>query len=336
MENLERYNHLNKYLKDKFGERTLKICIDGGFTCPNRDGTCGTGGCIFCSPKGSGEHIKNIQAITSSNATDNFVDGTIISDNFVDDNIISDTIKSITNQVENYFKSYKSMRANKFIVYFQNFSNTYDSIQNLKLKYDAALIDKRIVGISIATRPDCINEDIVKLISSYTNKYYVSVELGLQTSNDETGKFINRGYTSAQFSEAVKLLNKYNIDVICHIMVGLPNETFEDLKQTVNFVNSHNIQGIKIHSTYVVENTKLAELYKENKYTPISLDDYLEALVYIITHINSSVIIHRISGDAPKDLLIAPEWNSHKKLVLNGFDRIIRERNLNQGIYFMN
>jgi hypothetical protein len=346
MENLERYTHLNKYLKDKFGERTLKICIDGHFTCPNRDGTCGTGGCIFCSQKGSGDHIKNNQTITNSNVTDNIISDNLAtdtinshnldSDNLATDNLISDTIKSITNQVENYFKSYKSERANKFIVYFQNFSNTYDSIQNLKLKYDAALINEKIVGISIATRPDCINEDIVKLISSYSKKYYVSVELGLQTSNDETGKFINRGYNSSQFSEAVKLLNAYSIDVICHIMVGLPNETFEDLKQTVNFVNSHNIQGLKIHSTYVIKNTKLAELYQENKYTPISLDDYLESLVYIVTHINPNIVIHRISGDAPKDLLIAPEWNSHKKLVLNGFDRIMRERNLKQGMYFSN
>ena len=160
MENVERYKHLNKYLKDKFGERTLKICIDGGFTCPNRDGKVGIGGCIFCSEKGSGEHINSA--------------------------------KNITEQVENFFKSYKAERANKFIAYFQNFTNTYDSISNLKEKYDSALIDDRIVGLSIATRPDCINEDIVKLLSSYTDKYYVTVELGLQTFSDTTATLINR------------------------------------------------------------------------------------------------------------------------------------------------
>ena len=302
MENLERYKHLNKYLKNKFGERTLKICIDGGFTCPNRDGTVSTGGCIFCSEKGSGEHINSAS--------------------------------SITQQVKNYFLSYRSKRANKFIAYFQNFSNTYDSISNLKLKYDAALIDDRIVGLEIATRPDCIDEDICKLLKSYTNKYYVCVELGLQTSNDETGKFINRGYSSSQFTKAVDLLNRYNIDVVAHIMVGLPNESQIDLANTVAFINSHHIQGLKIHSTYVIENTSLATLYRKLKYEPISLDYYLEALVYILTHISPDIVIHRLSGDAPKDLLVAPEWNVHKKWVINGIDKLLKERNLHQGMFF--
>ena len=304
MENLDRYNHLNKYLKNKFGERTLKICIDGGFTCPNRDGSLSNSGCIFCSEKGSGDHL-----ISASN---------------------------IQEQVQNYLKSYRAQRANKFIVYFQNFSNTYDSLENLKLKYDSALIDERIVGISIATRPDCISEDIVKLLKTYTDKYYVCVELGLQTSNDTTGKLINRGYLSSDFTQAVQILNKYDIDVITHIMVGLPKETKSDLENTINFLNHHNIQGLKIHSTYIVKNTVLEKMYNEGKYTPISLESYLEDLIYIITHINPKIIIHRISGDAPKDLLVAPKWNTHKKLVLNGLDRILREKNLYQGMYYNN
>ena len=303
MENIERYKHLNTYLKNKFGERVLKICVDGNFTCPNRDGKVSHGGCIFCSEKGSGDHIK---------------------------------YNTISTQIRNYFKSYRAERANKFIVYFQNFTNTYDSIKNLKTKYDAALIDDRIIGISIATRPDCINEDIAKLLHSYKNKYYVSVELGLQTSNDKTAKLINRGYESKQFTDAVNILNKYNIDVITHIMVGLPNETNKELHETVNFINNHNIQGLKIHSCYVVENTKLAEMYYNKTYIPITLDYYLKSLVYILTHINPDIVIHRISGDAPKDLLIAPDWNLHKKWVLNGLDKILKEQNLYQGIYFNN
>ena len=302
MEDKKRYNHLNEYLKNKFGERTLKICIDGNFTCPNRDGTISSGGCIFCSEKGSGEHI-----------------------NFEE---------NISKQVENYFKSYKAERANKFIVYFQNFTNTYDTLENLKKKYDAALIDDRIVGIDIATRPDCINEDIVKLLKSYSDKYYISVELGLQTSNDEIGNLINKGYTSLQFTNAVNLLNKYNIDVIAHVMIGLPNETFEDIKNTVNFINKHNIQGLKIHSTYVVENTVLAKMYKENRYIPISLEYYLECVTYILTHISPNIIIHRVSGDAPKNILLAPDWNSHKKWIINGLDKIMRENDLWQGKFY--
>lgn len=297
----ERYKHLNKFLKEKFGERTLKICIDGGFTCPNRDGKVGTGGCIFCSSKGSGEHLCKE--------------------------------KNITKQVQNYFASPRSKRANKFIVYFQNFTNTYDSVEILKKKYDAALIDERIVALAIATRPDCINEEIVRLLKSYENKYYVWIELGLQTSSDKTAKFINRGYDSKQFTEAVKILNKYGIDVVTHIMIGLPGENKEDLKNTVEFLNKHNYQGIKIHSTYVIENTNLANLYKEGKYKPISLEYYLEALTYVLTHISKDIVIHRISGDAPKDILIAPEWNTHKKWVLNGIDKIFREQDLWQGKY---
>lgn len=301
MENINRYNHLNEYLKNKFGERTLKICIDGGFTCPNRDGSKGNDGCIFCSEKGSGDHIH------------------------------TDTI---SNQVRNYFNSYKSKRANKFIVYFQNFTNTYDNLENLKKKYDSALIDDRIVGLSVATRPDCINEDIAKLLQSYTDKYYVSVELGLQTANEETGKLINRCYSNNDFTKAVEILNRYNIDIVTHIMVGLPDETKEDIQNTVQFINKHNIQGLKIHSCYIVKGTKLEELYLENKYIPLKLDDYLHSCAYILTHISKDIVIHRVSGDAPKDLLVAPDWNKHKKWIINGLDKLMREKDLWQGMDF--
>ena len=301
METIKRYNYLNEYLKEKFGERTLKICIDGGFTCPNRDGTKGFNGCIFCSERGSGDHM---------------------------------TRTSIENQIKNYFKSYKAERANKFIAYFQNFTNTYDSVENLKAKYDAALIDNRIVALAIATRPDCIDEEKVKLLKSYADKYYVWVDLGFQTANEETGKLINRGYSNSNFTYTVQLLNKYNIDVVTHIMVGLPGETKNDLEKTIEFINNHNIQGIKIHSTYVVENTKLANLYKNEKYTPITLEEYLDSVIYILTHINPNIIIHRFSGDAPKKSLIAPEWNTHKKWVLNGINKIMKEQNLFQGMYY--
>ncbi len=302
MENIKRYNHLNEYLKNKFGERTLKICIDGGFTCPNRDGTISRGGCIFCSERGSGEHISQSE--------------------------------SIRIQIENYFKSYKALRANKFIVYFQNYTNTYADIETLKNKYDAALIDNRIVALAIATRPDCINEEIVKLIKSYSQNYYVFVELGLQTSDEKIISAINRGYTNVQFTKAVELLNKYDIDVVVHLMVGLPNETDESIRNTVSFLNKHSFQGIKIHSCYVVKGTKLADMYKQNFYTPITLEYYLDKLTYIITHINPNIIIHRISGDAPKNILLAPEWNLHKKWILNDFNKKMETENLYQGMFF--
>lgn len=302
MENNFRYNHLNEYLKNKFGERVLKICVDGNFTCPNRDGTSGYGGCIFCGEAGSGEHLNSLE--------------------------------SIKNQVKEYFLSYRAKRANKFIVYFQNFSNTYDTISNLKEKYNSALIDNRIVGISIATRPDCINEEIAKLLNSYKKNYYVSVELGLQTSNDETAKFINRGYNSNVFTHAVKILRKYDIDVIAHLMIGLPNETKEDLQKSIIFINNHDIQGIKIHSTYVIKNTKLADLFYANKYIPLTLEEYINLACFAISYLRKDIIIHRISGDAPKELLIAPEWNAHKKWIINGIEKKLKEENLFQGKFY--
>ena len=295
---MERYRHLNTYLKEKFGERTLKIPIDGGFTCPNRDGKVGMGGCIYCTERGSGDHLKN---------------------------------KDIKKQVENYFKSYRANRANKFIVYFQNFTNTYDTVQNLKQKYDSALIDDRIVGLDVATRADCIDEEVCKLLQSYTNKYAVTVELGLQTANDKIAELINRGYNLDTFTKAVNLLKKYNIEMVVHIMVGLPNETKKDIEDIVKYINNLKVQGIKIHSTYVAKGTELEKMYNRGKYVPIELENYLEILIYIITHLNKEIVIHRITGDAPKDLLVAPKWNVHKKWILNGIEKIMKEQDLYQG-----
>ena len=306
----ERYNHLNTYLKSKFGERTLKICIDGHFTCPNRDGKVGTGGCIFCSKRGAGDLINNVR---SSNESD---------------------YSFISEQVTNYFKSYRSKRANKFIAYFQNFTNTYSAISNLKKKYDASLIDERIVGLDIATRPDCINKDVCNLLSSYQPKYSVTCELGLQTSNDDIAKIINRGYPTSTFCDAVKLLNSYNIEVVVHIMCGLPNETDQDLLDTVNCINFLPISGIKIHSCYILKDTVLNDMYQAGTYKSLKFDEYMEKLILILTHIRPDIIIHRLSAYAPKDLLVAPEWNVHKKWVLNGIKKELKERNLYQGIYY--
>ena len=259
-------------------------------------------GCIFCSNRGAGEHLNNLL--------------------------------SIKDQVTSFLNSYRGERANKFIAYFQNFTNTYGTLEELKEKYDSALVDDRIVSLAVATRPDCITEDIAKLLQSYSNKYYVFVELGLQTSSDITAKLINRGYKSEDFTNAVNILNKYNIDVVTHIMVGLPNEIKNDLINTITFLNNHNIQGLKIHSTYIVKDTKLNNLYEMGKYLPISLEEYLDSLTYILTHISPNIVIHKITGDAPKDKLVAPSWNIHKKWVLNGIQKIMDEQNLYQGMYY--
>lgn len=295
---MERYNHFNDFLKKKFGERTLKICIDGGFTCPNRDGKCSYGGCSFCGERGSGENIK---------------------------------IRDITTQVKSHLDSYRGKRANKFIAYFQNFSNTYASIETLKRRYDAALIDDRIVALAIATRPDCIDENIVKLLRQYQQNYYVYVELGLQTANEYVANKFNRGYTNEDFIKAVELLNKNGIDVVTHIMVGLPFEEDNDILKTVNLINSVKVMGVKIHSTYIIKNTALESLYNENKYSPITLDYYVDKVCEIISHLSKDIIICRITGDAPKDILVAPEWNLHKKIILNSINRELIKRDIYQG-----
>ena len=295
---VKRYNQFNDFLKEKFGERTLKVCIDGGFTCPNRDGKCGVGGCSFCGERGSGENTKKID---------------------------------ISSQVKNHLDSYRGKRANKFIAYFQNFTNTYDSVENLKKKYDSALIDEKIVALAIATRPDCINEDIVNLLKEYQKKYYVYVELGFQTANEEVAQKFNRGYTNQDFIKAVELLNKANIDIVTHIMVGLPFEENEDVLKTVKFINSLNILGVKIHSTYIIKNTQLEKLFNDGKYIPLELETYVDKVCEILSYLRKDIVICRITGDAPKDILVAPSWNSHKKIILNAINRELEKRNIFQG-----
>ena len=295
-----RYRKLSEYLKEKYGEKTLKICVDGKFTCPNRDGNKGTGGCIFCSEKGSGDHLEEI---------------------------------SIKKQVENGLK-YKQNRANKFIVYFQNYSNNYDSINKLRNKYNQALISDKIVCLEIATRPDCINVKICELLLEFKKKIDVVVELGLQTASDKTGEIINRKYSLKDFENAVKLLNKFEIECVAHIMVGLPYEKHEDIENTVCFLNTQQIQGIKIHSTYIVKGTELAKLYKEKIYKPLELEEYIKEACYIISNLKPQIVIHKISGDCPKDLLVAPGWNLHKKWIINGIEKYLNDNDLWQGKYY--
>lgn len=301
---MQEYNRLNEFLKNKFGGRTLKICIDGGFTCPNRDGKCGTGGCIFCGEKGSGESTKK---------------------------------GSIETQVKNHLASYRGERADRFIAYFQNFTNTYAPIDILRHRYDEALCDDRIVALAIATRPDCINQEIAKLLKNYQEKgYYVWVELGLQTTNEEIGRLVNRGYTNKDFCSAVELLNSAGIDVCAHIMLGLPGEKDKDIDNIINFVNQQKINGIKLHSTYVIRDTHLAKMYENGEYSPMKIDQYIDKVIYILTRLRPDIVIHRITGDAPKDLLIAPSWSAHKKRVLNTIDNIMKKQNLYQGMFYKN
>ncbi|MBR5144684.1 MAG: TIGR01212 family radical SAM protein [Clostridia bacterium] len=272
------YNNLSGYFREKYGKRMSKICIDGGFSCPNRDGTCGHGGCIYCGERGAGEHI--------------------------------DPTLSISEQVRSALAEAKE--DDIFIAYFQNFTNTYADVKTLKERYDAALIDERIKILAIGTRPDCIDEEKANLIASYKNKCDVWVELGLQTADDNTAKIINRGYPRAVFENAMKILKKYDIPVVVHLIVGLPSENIENIKTTVEYIKAFNLFGVKIHSMYVMEGTTLADMYRKGQYTPISQEEYTDIVAYILKNIPSEWVVHRLTGDCPRDLLVAPEWNLRK------------------------
>ena len=293
------YNKLSPYLREKYGCRVGKICIDGGFTCPNRDGKCGVGGCTFCGERGAGEHMQSYL--------------------------------SINRQVHAFLNSVAATKAKAYIAYFQNFTNTYAPPEVLKERYDAALIDDRIRVLAVGTRPDCIDEARADLLYSYTKDLDVWAELGFQTSNDESAKLFNRGYKSEVFTESVNLLAERGIEVIVHVMAGLPGETEEDVYETVRFVNSHPIKGIKLHSLYVTDDTPLADDYRCGRYIPWEMNDYIRVAANCIAMLRPDIITHRITSDAPKSTLVAPEWNLLKMDVVNGIEDYMRQNGLYQG-----
>lgn len=294
------YNNLSDYFRRKYGKRLGKICIDGGFSCPNRDGKCGTGGCIYCGERGAGEHI--------------------------------DPCRSIQEQVESSL--FDAEADELFVAYFQNFTNTYADVETLRNRYDSALIDDRIRVLAIGTRPDCIDEENAALIASYKNRCDVWVELGLQTASDHTAKLINRGYDREVFENAVSILKKYGIPTVVHLIVGLPGETINNVKETVEYINSFDIWGVKIHSIYVMSGTRLAEMYEKGEFIPLSLSEYVESAVYILTHISPAMTVHRITGDCPKGLLVAPAWNASKHEVINSIVSKMQFERLTQGCLF--
>ena len=291
------YNNLSGYFRQKYGKRISKICIDGGFSCPNRDGRCGEGGCIYCGERGAGEHI----------------DPTI----------------SIGEQVRIALE--KADAGEIFAAYFQNFTNTYDKPPVLKERYDAALIDERIKILAIGTRPDCIDEETARLIASYKERVDVWVELGLQTASDRTADIINRGYHRDAFENAMELMRKYDIPVVVHLIVGLPGEGLDEIKETVKYINRFDIFGLKIHSIYVMKGTRLAVMYENGEYTPPTLEEYVESAVYILTHIRPGLTVHRLTGDCPRDMLIAPHWNSSKTEIINTIVKKMQLDGLSQG-----
>lgn len=291
------YNNLSSYLKKKYGGKISKICIDGGFGCPNRDGTCGIGGCIYCGERGAGEHI--------------------------------DPTADITAQVQKHLL--RDTSSDGFIAYFQNFTNTYAPVDVLKARYDSALISDRIKVLAIGTRPDCITEEIADLLVSYTDRVDVWVELGLQSASDSVALAINRGYRTEVFLEAARILRSRGIPFVVHMIIGLPTEEESDVDKTVDLINASGAWGAKIHSIYVMEGTRLAQMYRSGEYTPPERDYYVRLCARSISRLSPEIIVHRITGDCPGGLLVAPSWNSDKNLLINLIRRELEENGMRQG-----
>ena len=291
------YNNLSAYLRNKYGMKINKICIDGGFGCPNRDGTCGVGGCIYCGERGAGEHI--------------------------------DPVLGIREQVESRLSLTHGDCG--FIAYFQNFTNTYAPIPVLRERYDSALISDRIVALAIGTRPDCISEEIAELLSEYASRLDVWVELGLQTASDETARVINRGYDTEVYRRAAAILNSHGIPFVTHMIIGLPGEYESDVLRTVDVVNASGAWGVKIHSIYVMEGTRLADMYRAGEYTPPERDEYVRLCALAIAHLDEGLVVHRITGDCPDGLLVAPEWNTDKNGVISAVRNYLDSHGLRQG-----
>mgnify|MGYP002746232085 FL=1 len=289
------YLSFNKYLKDKFGQKVYKISLDGGFTCPNRDGKIDTRGCIFCSKGGSGNFAQNRNL-------------------------------SITEQIESGKKIVeKKIKSGKYIAYFQAFTNTYAPVEILRAKYSEAINHPDIVALSIATRPDCLGDDVIELLDEMNKIKPVFVELGLQTIHSDSAKYIRRGYSLEVYNEAVKKLKNIGVNIVVHIILGLPNESEEDMLESVKYVCQSQIDGIKLQLLHIIAGTDLAKDYEKGLFKTLEFDEYVELIAKCVAIIPKNIVIHRLTGDGAKKDLIAPLWSADKKRVLNAINKALRE-----------
>lgn len=289
-----KYTSLNQYLKVRFGTKIYKIALDGGFTCPNRDGTLGTRGCIFCSKGGSGDFAESRKLS------------------------IYDQIEQGKRKVANKIKD------GKYIAYFQAFTNTYASVDRLQALYMQAIEHEDIVALSIGTRPDCLSEDVIELLERLNKIKPIFVELGLQTIHEDTAKYIRRGYELSVYDDAVRRLHKAGLNVVTHLIIGLPNETKEDMLKSVEYV-CNVTDGIKLQLLHILKGTDLEAQYNDGKIKTLTLDEYCDIICDCIKIIPKNVVIHRLTGDGAKKDLIAPLWSADKKNVLNTLNKRISE-----------
>ena len=290
------YYSLNQYLKDTFGEKVYKIALDGGFTCPNRDGTLGTGGCIFCSGAGAGEFAQN----RGLSITQQLVQG-----------------KALLS---------KKIKDGKYIAYFQAFTNTYGPVERLRQLYEEALAPEDIVALSVATRPDCLPQEVVELLAELNRKKPVWVELGLQTMHERTADYIRRGYPLRVYEDAVCRLKAAGLTVITHVILGLPYETEQEMKQTVSYVGQSGVDGIKLQLLHVIRGTDLEREYLSGKFEVLTMEAYVKLVADCLELIPPQMVVHRLTGDGDKRTLVAPMWSADKKRVLNTLNAELRKR----------
>lgn len=295
------YHSLDYMLRERFGEKVYKVTLNGGMSCPNRDGKLGTRGCIFCSAGGSGDFA-------------------------------ADSSLSITEQIDRQISILSAKRPiHKYIAYFQAFTNTYAPVEYLEKIFTEALAHPGIAALSIGTRPDCLGKDVVTLLSRLNRQKPVWVELGLQTIHEKTAAYIRRGYPLSCFEDAVKRLRSEDIEVIVHTILGLPGESTQDILNTMEYLNHQDIQGIKLQLLHVLRGTDLASDYEKGLFCTYERDEYISLVISCLEHLRPDMVIHRITGDGPKDLLIAPLWASRKREVLNLLHHQMKENHNYQG-----
>ena len=279
------YRSLDYELKRRYGGKLYKVALDAGFTCPNRDGTIGYGGCSFCSG-GSGEFA-------------------------------GDRRDSIETQIEKGIAGLTRFKASGYIAYYQAYTNTYAPTAVLQEVYEPAFLHPQIDVVSIATRPDCLDDDVIRLLASYQKRKPVWVELGLQTIHERTAEKIRRGYQLSCFTDAVSRLRQIGIEVIVHVILGLPGESTEDMLETIQWLNRMDLQGIKLQLLHVIESTELADWYQAGMFQVLTMEEYVKLICLCIGHLSEHIVIHRLTGDGPSSRLIAPEWSTAKMQVLN-------------------
>lgn len=293
------YLSLNDVLKEEFHTKIIKLSLDGGFTCPNRDGTLGNRGCIFCTESGSGE--------------------------FTSKGYIHEQMQK---QIELLSDKWKE---GKYIAYFQNFTNTYKPAEELRKMYEEALVFPDTVGLAIATRPDCLSEEVLDVLEDLSNRTYLWIELGLQSIHKKTEVFIRRGYGLDIFEEALCNLAKRNIKTVVHLILGFPEEDDAMILETIDYLNTKPIWGVKLHTLYIADNSDLGRYYIENPFYIRSADEYIDLVIRALRRLQKDIVIHRLTGDGDKEHLIEPKWICNKRYILNEIKKRMRQHGYVQG-----